>query len=296
MYDVIIIGAGPAGMTAAIYLKRANKHILVLEAKNYGGQIINANNIENYPACPKISGYDFATKLYNQIKQMNVLTKVEKVLNIKPGKIKKVITSNNEYLTKSIIIATGCNNKKLNILNEDKLIGHGISYCATCDGNFYKGKDVAIVGGGNTAIDDALYLSNIARTVYVIHRREEFRAFDESVQLLKKKNNVKFIMNSVITKLNGNDYLENIEINNNETIKVDGLFIAIGQNPQTEEFKDIINLNNNGYIKGNNVFTNRKGIFSCGDVREKELRQLVTATSDGAIAAKECIKYLNKAN
>ena len=297
MYDVIIIGAGPAGMTSAIYLRRANKKVLLLEEKSYGGAIINSLDIENYPACPHITGFDLATKMFEQVKELETDIKFEKVINIKNGKEKKVITSKNEYLTKSIIIATGTNNRKLGLDNEDNYIGKGLSFCATCDGNFYKGKVVAVVGGGNTAISDAIYLSDIAKKVYLIHRREEFRAFDKYLEILKKKNNVEFILNSNITKLNGSDKLESIEVTdlelNKKIIKVDGLFVAIGQNPNNEFFSNLVKLDNDGYVKSNSALTNIKGIFIAGDIRSKKVRQLVTATSDGAIAAMEAINYLN---
>ena len=292
IYDVIIIGAGPAGLTSAIYLKRANKNVLVLDAKSYGGAIINSLNIENYPACPNISGYDLVTKMYEQAKELGTEFKFEKVIEVKNTKNKEVTTSKNKYLAKAIIMATGTTNRKLGI-NEEDYLGKGVSYCATCDGNFYKDREVAIVGGGNTAIDDALYLSNICKNVYLIHRRDEFRADAKNLDLLRKKKNVKFILNSIITKLNGKDYLESIEINNKETIKVDGLFIAIGQNPENNLFKNLLKLDKNGYVKSNSTLTNIKGVFVAGDVRSKKVRQLVTATSDGAIAAEEVIEYLN---
>ena len=297
MYDVIIIGAGPAGLTSAIYLRRANKKVLVVEASTYGGAIVNATSIENYPACPNITGFDFATNLYNQVKDLKTEIKFEKVINIKSGKIKKVITKNNTYLGKSIILATGLSRRKLDIPNENELTGHGISYCATCDGNFYKDKIVAVVGGGNTALDDALYLSSLAKKVYVIHRRDTFRADARTISLLQEKDNVSFVLNSEITKLNGNDLLESIEIINKEKestkIIVDGLFVAIGSNPVNECFKDIVVTSSDGFVKDKNLHTNRRGIFVAGDVREKCVRQLVTATSDGAIAATEAINYLN---
>ena len=293
MFDTIIIGAGPAGLTAGIYLSRANKKVLIMEAKAYGGAIINALNIENYPACPNISGFNLANKMYEQAKDLGCEFKFEKVVDIKNGKVKKVITNKETYMAKTIIIATGTTYRELGI-GEDKFIGKGLSFCATCDGNFYKEKVVAVVGGGNTAIEDALYLSNIAKKVYLIHRRDTFRAFERDTQLLKKKENVEFILNSVITKINGKDSIESIEINNKDNILVNGLFIAIGQDPLSSIFKKIIKVDENGYIKSNNTLTNIRGIFVAGDVRSKKTRQLVTAVSDGAIAAMEVINYLNK--
>ena len=296
MYDAIVIGAGPAGLTAAIYLKRANKNVLVLEKNTYGGEIVNANKIENYPACPNISGFSFANNLYKQTKELGAIIKFEEVLEIKNSKIKEVVTNKNKYQSLAIIIATGCSNRKLGF--EDKYIGRGVSFCATCDGNFFKDKVVAVVGGGNTAIDDALYLADIARKVYVIHRRDEFRADKKIIDLLKKKNNIKYVLNSNVIKINGQDKIESIEVDDGSKTKkfnIDGLFIAIGQVPNTDIFKDIIKLDDSKYIKGtSNCHTNKTGIFVAGDVRNKKIRQLVTATSDGAIAAIEAIKYLSE--
>lgn len=291
MYDIIIIGAGPAGMTAAIYGARANKKVLVLEALNYGGEILNTINIENYPVEENISGFDFATKLYNQIIKLGVEVKLEKVINITDDK--QVKTNESTYTAKAIIIATGLKSRRLELPEEIKLAGKGISYCATCDGAFFKDKDVAVVGGGNTALEDALYLSNICNKVYLIHRRDTFRADDITVQKVLNKNNVEVLYDSIITKLNGNDHLENIEVNNDKIINVSCLFVAIGKVP-TIDFIDI-ELTEDGYVKSNELcHTNKEGIFVAGDIRDKSLRQLVTAASDGAIAATEAIKYINK--
>ena len=299
LYDIIIIGAGPAGLTSAIYAKRANKNVLVLEAKNYGGQIINTLDIENYPANEHISGFDFATNLYNQAKNFGAEIKYEKVVDINNlGKEKEVITTKNTYKTKTIIIATGSENRKLGLPNEDEFTSKGISYCATCDGAFYKEKTVAVVGGGNTALEDALYLADLASKVYLIHRRDEFRGEESTINLLKEKDNIEFLYNSNVTKLNTKDRLESIEVTSNDgeirTIDVDALFIAIGRIPENQNFAKLINLDNAGYIISNEYcHTNVEGIFVAGDNRVKELRQLVTATSDGAIAAVEAIKYIN---
>lgn len=295
MYDIIIIGAGPSGMSAALYALRANKKVLLLEKKCYGGQIINASNIENYPALPNVSGYDFATNLYNQIKSLGVILKYEEVLEVTDKK--EVITRKDTYKGKNIIIATGLKKRKLNLENEDKLLGSGISYCATCDGNFYKNKNVAVVGGGNTALEDALYLSNIASKVYLIHRRDNFRGEKKLISEVKEKNNIELILNSNITKIIGEDNLNSIEItdnrNNISKLEIDGLFIAIGNIPDNNRFKNIIDLDENGYIIANaNLKTKTDNIYVAGDTRVKTLRQLVTATSDGAIAVTEITKEM----
>ena len=300
MYDIVIIGAGPAGLTAAIYARRANKRVLVLEAKNYGGQIINTNNIENYPGIESITGYEYATNLYNQVINKGAEVKFEKVISINDELAEKIVeTTDNKYRTKTVIIATGSDNRYLGLENEKRFTGKGVSYCATCDGSFFRNKDVAVVGGGNTAIDDVEYLSNIANKVYLIHRRDTFKADDSLVQKLKEKNNVEFILESRITKLNGEDFLENIEVTdkdgNTKNINVSGLFVAVGKIPENENFKNLIKMDEKGYIISDELcHTNIDGIFVAGDNRKKNLRQLVTATSDGAIAATEAIKYINR--
>lgn len=298
MYDIIIVGAGPAGLTAAIYGRRASKKVLVLEANTYGGAIINTLDIENYPVERHISGFDFATKLYNQAKDLGSEIVFEKVIDVKDGKEKEVITMNNTYKGKTVILATGSFNRKLGLDKEEEFIGKGISYCATCDGAFFKGKDVAVVGGGNTALEDALYLSDIVKTVYIVHRRDSFRGDDKTYEELKKKDNVVFVYNSNVTKLLGNDKLDGIEVKNNEdkvsTIKVDGLFVAIGRIPENSNFSKLIDLDEYGYAKASeDCHTNVDGIYVAGDNRVKSLRQLVTATSDGGVAATEAIKYIN---
>lgn len=294
MYDTIIIGAGPAGLTSALYLLRANKKILVLESKNYGGQIINANKIKNYPGIEEITGFDFATNLYNQVKKLGCEIKYETVEKIDENK--NVYTNNNTYTAKTIIIATGSTNRKLNLPNEREFIGKGISYCATCDGAFFKGKKVAVNGGGNTAIEDALYLSDIVDKVYLIHRREEFRAQSKLLEELKLKKNVEIITNSTITNILGETKLEEITIKKEtqeEKIKIDGLFIAIGQEPKNEIFSNVVELNQYGYIETiDDVHTKTPGIYVAGDTRVKELRQLTTAVSDGSIAATMAIREM----
>ncbi len=299
MYDIIIVGAGPAGLTSAIYARRANKKVLVLEAKSYGGQIINTLDIENYPGDNHISGFDLATKMYEQAKELGAEIRFEKVVEVKnKTNYKEVITTNNKYKCKALILATGSENRKLELSNEDSLIGKGVSYCATCDGAFYKDKIVAVVGGGNTALDDALYLTDICKKVYLIHRRDTFKGEESTLNKLKEKNNITFIYNSNVTKLNASDKLESIIVTDNtgnkKELEVSAIFIAVGQIPENQNFAKIIKLDEKGYIiTKENCHTNKKGIFAAGDARTKDLRQLVTATSDGAVAATEAIKYIN---
>ena len=293
MYDIIVVGAGPAGLTAALYATRANKKVLVFEGKSYGGQILNASKVDNYPGFESISGFELATNMYNQVTKRGVEVKNETVINI--TKDLTVTTSNGTYQAKSIILATGAQNRKLNIPNEVEFIGRGVSYCATCDGNFFKGKDVAVVGGGNTALEDALYLSDIANKVYLIHRRDEFRGEEKYLDEIKTKSNIEIILNSNVTSINGNDMLESITINDDKNINISGLFIAVGQEPKNEMFKDVIDIDEKGYIKTDDgVHTNVDHIYVAGDCRNKQLKQLTTAVSDGSIAATMAIKEMDR--
>lgn len=299
MYDIAIIGAGPAGMTAAIYARRANKTVLIIEAKTYGGQIVNALDIENYPTAEHISGFDFATKMYEQVKKMDaevVFTTAKKINDL--GVVKEIVTNDGTYTAKTVIIATGLENRPLG-LGEEKMIGRGISYCATCDGAFYKGKTVAVVGGGNTALSDVLVLADLAEKVYLIHRRTEFRGEARLVEQVKNRANVELVLDSEVEKLEGEKRLEAVEVKNKNgevrRILVDGLFVAVGQMPKNENFADVIEVDEAGYILADeNCETNVSGIFVAGDNRKKEVRQLVTATSDGAVAALKAVQYLSE--
>lgn len=300
MYDIIVIGAGPAGMTAAIYARRAARSVLVLEALNYGGQILNTPDIENYPVEAHISGFDFSTKVYEQAKGLGAEFIFEKAVEIREEDGKKtVVTPKNNYTAKAVILATGSENRKLGLADEDVLVGRGISYCATCDGNFYRNKVVAVVGGGNTALEDALYLADLAKQVYLIHRRDAFRGEETNVARLKEKDNVEIIYNANVTKLIAEKRLKAIEVTNKldgsiRTIELNGLFIAVGRIPENQNFANLIQLDDAGYaVAGEDCHTNTEGIFVAGDNRTKMLRQLVTATGDGAVAATEAVKYLN---
>ena len=300
MVDIIVIGAGPAGMTAAIYARRAARSVLVLEAVNYGGQILNTPDIENYPVEAHISGFDFSTKIYEQAKGLGAEFVFEKVVEIRSEDGKKtVFTAKNTYTAKAVILATGSENRKLGLDDEDRLVGRGVSYCATCDGNFYRNKIVAVVGGGNTALEDALYLSDLAKQVYLIHRRDSFRGEETNVMRLKGKDNVEIIYNANVTKLISEKRLKAIEVTDKlsgtiRTIELNGLFVAVGRIPENQNFADLIKLDDAGYvIAGEDCHTNIDGIFVAGDNRTKTLRQLVTATGDGAVAATEAVKYIN---
>lgn len=293
MNDIIIIGAGPAGMTSAIYAKRAGYNPLVFEKNTYGGQIINSSEVANYPGIKKIDGYTFATKIYEQLKELEIEIKHEEVISIKKNdKTINVITNKNEYECKSVIIATGLTKRKLNIENEEKLIGKGISYCATCDGAFFKENDVAVVGGGNTALEDAIFLSNYCKHVYLINRTENFKAEKSLLDSFKQKNNTEIITSANIKKLVVKEKLEKIELDNGKILNISGLFIAIGQVPNCNF--DIVE-KENGFIKSNEeCTTNIPGIFVAGDIRNKSVRQIVTSVSDGAVAAINAVKYIEK--
>lgn len=299
MYDIIIIGAGPAGMTAALYAKQARKNILVLEKEACGGQILKADKVKNYPGLKEISGFDFANNLYNQLTDLNIEIKFEEVIeiNVKDGS-KEVKTKKGNYISKSVIIAAGAKNRKLNLNNEDKLVGKGISYCTTCDGMFFKEKVGAVYGGGNSAIDGALYLSDICKKVYLIYRQKDFKINNENINKLKNTNNIECIFDTNIIDLIGEDKLQSIKLKDNDkeyNLDVDGLFIEIGYIPVSEICKNIINTDSKGYIIANeDCTTNIEGIFAAGDIRIKDIRQLTTACSDGTIAALNACKYLNK--
>jgi thioredoxin reductase (NADPH) len=300
MYDIIIVGAGPAGLSAAIYGVRAGKTVLLLERTTYGGQIIKTLEIENYPGIKNISGFEFATNLYEQATSLGAEVVYDNVTSIEDKEEYKLVkTDNNKYQAKAVILATGAKNRPLGVDGEDALIGSGISYCATCDGAFFRGKDVAIVGGGNTALEDAMFLAEYCNKVYLIHRRDSFRGEEALSERLKAKPNIEFVLDSVVTSLEGKFALEGVKVKNKKTdeetdIKVAGLFVAIGQMPENQGFADIVDLDEKGYIAaGETCTTKTKGIFTAGDCRTKNIRQLATAASDGAIAALAAVEYVN---
>ncbi|EGL38155.1 thioredoxin-disulfide reductase [Oribacterium sp. oral taxon 108] len=300
MFDLIIVGAGTAGLSAAIYGVRAGKSVLVLEGAAYGGQIINTPEIENYPGIKKISGFEFATNLYNQAKELGAEIRFEKVLSVQEKNGHKiVVTKDKEYEAKAVILATGAKNRNLGIEKEQELVGKGVSYCATCDGMFYRGKVVAVNGGGNTAVEDATFLSEYVEKVYVIHRRDSFRADKAEVDRLVAKKNVELVLNSTIKALESDaSGLTGILVVDKDgkerRIQVDGLFVAIGQAPDNEAFRNEVDLDGKGYISaGEDCSTKTAGIFTAGDCRTKAVRQLATAASDGAVAALAAVNYIN---
>lgn len=293
-YDIIIIGGGPAGLTAGIYAARAGKKTLVLEGKALGGQIVNAPDVRNFPGIPSISGFDLAMNMKNQVEDFGGEVKYERAMGIKN---KVVYTDGGEYKAKAIILASGAENRKLGLYREDKLVGKGVSYCATCDGNFFKGKTVAVVGGGNTALEDAIYLSDLAEKVYLIHRRDEFRGDEANIARVKECKNIEMVLSANVKEILGEDKVSGLEVElkdgERKTIEVNGVFFAIGYQPQADEFADSVELDKEGYIETKDgVHTSTEGIYVAGDARKKELKQLVTAASDGAIAASVAVKEM----
>lgn len=302
MTDIVIVGAGTAGLSAAIYGVRAGKSVLVFEGNTYGGQIVNTPEIENYPGIKNTSGFEFATGLYEQATGLGAEVVFEEVLKVEDkGAYKLVMTAHQTVEAKAVILAAGAKNRPFGLAREEEWVGKGVSYCATCDGAFYKGKDVAVAGGGNTALEDAQFLTNYCNKVYLIHRRDQFRGDQKTVELLKKKENVEFVLNAQISALLGEDRLSGVEVQDKATGKkrelaVDGFFVAIGQVPQNAIFSDLVTTDDGGYIvAGEDCKTNVAGIFTAGDCRTKTVRQLTTAASDGAVAALAACGYIDSA-
>lgn len=299
MYDLIIVGAGTAGLSAAIYGVRAGKCVLLLEEKVYGGQIISASAVENYPGIRHISGYEFAEELHRQATELGAELKYEKVREIrKHSGFMTVKTGRGAYDCRAVILATGAKNRQLQVEREKELTGAGVSYCATCDGAFCKGKNAAVVGGGNTALEDAVFLSGYCQKVYLIHRRKEFRGEERLIQTLRGKENVELMLESQVVRLNGERHLESVVVRNDRTgkereLSVMALFIAIGQVPDNRAFADLVSLDAYGYIEaGEDCRTSSEGIFAAGDCRTKTVRQLATAAADGAAAAVAACSYI----
>lgn len=297
-YDVVIIGAGPAGITAAIYLKRANINCAIIEKEVPGGQLNKSSEIENYPGYTKISGPDLAMKFYEQINNLDIKQIFSEVTNIKLEEDNKIITlKNNETIkTKNIILAIGRSPKKLTSTNSYALEGKGISFCSLCDGNLYKNEDVSIVGAGNSALEESLYLSDICKTVTIINRASTLKGDTILIDRIKKKDNIKIIYNSTIEKFNEKDgVLESVTLNTKETLNTKACFIFIGYEPATNFLKNLEILDEKGYINvDSEKRTPVKGIYAAGDVVKKEAYQIVTATSDGALAAISCIKDIKE--
>lgn len=292
IYDVIIIGLGASGVSASIYAKRSGLNVCVINYGVPGGIISTSSIVENYPGIKSISGSDFAFNLFEHFNSLNIPLYNEEVINIKNGDVKTVITTDNEYKAMKIIICSGRKPKKLGIKNEDKYVGRGISYCATCDGNLYKNKKVCVVGGGNSALESAIYLSNICETVYIIVRKDKFIGSESLVKDVLNKENVIVKFNSVIEEIVGNDVVESIKIKDEE-IKLSGIFINIGYEPSIGILKGLnLKMDNNYIVVDKNMETSVKGIYAAGDIIKKDLYQLVTAVSEGAVAATNVFKSI----
>ena len=292
MFDVVIIGAGMAGMTTALYLRRAEKKVLLLEAESLGGQISSSPLVENYPGVAKISGLQLMNNLFEQVESLGAQMELEKVIAIENLPTKKiVVTEENRYETKAVVIATGVKHRFLNLAREDELIGKGVSYCAVCDGPFFKDKVVAVAGGGNAALQQAIYLTQFCARVYLIHRRAEFRAEATLVERVKKNKKVELILEKQIIELLGAEkltglHLKDLQDSGEEKLNVSGLFVAVGQVPNNDAFVPLGIVNEQGLIATNqNCETAVPGIFAAGDCRAKKVRQLTTAAADGTIVA-----------
>ena len=302
IYDVIIIGGGPAGYAAALYSVRAGLETLVIEKMTAGGQMATTGMVDNYPGFEDgIDGFTLGMKMQAGAERFGAKTEYAEVIKTSfAGEIKRVITDIGEFQSRAIIIATGANPRMLGIEKEEELIGNGVHYCAHCDGRFYKDKTVIVVGGGNSAAADALYLSRIARKVYIVHRRDKLRATKVYHEPLMKAQNVEFIWNSAVDSFIISENLNGVRVKDLQSgevseIEADGVFVSIGRKPATELFKDELTLDEYGYIVADETTkTNLSGVFVAGDVRTKSLRQIVTAVADGAVAADNAEKYLSE--
>ena len=299
MYDIIVIGGGPAGLTAAIYARRANKSVLVIEKGSFGGQITFSPKVENIPGFAEVTGNEFAEKLVEQALGLDAEVECAEVLEIKQGDIKTVVTDSGEYETRTVIIATGAKHRMLGLPREEEFVGEGISFCAVCDGAFYAGRDVAVIGGGNSALQEAILLADLAKKVYVVQNLDFLTGEQKLQEKLNNKENVEIILGHTVKGIIGDTTLTGITIadsnDNEKQLDIDGMFVAIGLIPQNEAFEGVINLDERGYVESDeNCITNADGIFVAGDCRSKKIRQVATAAADGAVAALAACDYLDK--
>ncbi len=302
MYDLIIIGGGPAGLTAAVYARRAGLETLILEITVCGGQIINSQSVENFPSIQNIEGWRLADNWQKQAQSLGVQVKTAAVTGIElSGETKLVHTAKGDFEATAVIIATGAGHRKLTCPGAEKYSGRGVSTCASCDGAFFKNREVAVVGGGNTAFEDALYLANICSKVYIVHRRREFRAERHLIDAAKAKANVEFLTPCVPAEVLGDERnraaalrVRNVETNEERTLDTPGIFTAIGMIPNNAAFANVLNLDESGYaVAGEDCESGTPGIWVAGDGRQKALRQLITAAADGAVAATAAARYVN---
>lgn len=299
MYDIIVIGGGPAGLTAAIYARRANKNVLVIEKGSFGGQITFSPKVENIPGFSEVTGNEFAEKLVEQALGLDAEVECAEVLEIKQGDVKTVVTDSGEFEAKTVIIATGAKHRMLGLAREEEFVGEGISFCAVCDGAFYAGRDVAVIGGGNSALQEAILLADLANKVYVVQNLDFLTGEQKLQEKLSAKENVEIILGHTVKGIIGDTTLTGITIadsnDNEKQLDIDGMFVAIGLIPQNEAFEGVINLDERGYVTSDeNCLTNADGIFVAGDCRSKKIRQVATAAADGAVAALAACDYLDK--
>lgn len=300
VYDTLIIGAGPAGLTAAIYLRRANKSVLVLEKETFGGQITHSPKVENYPGFLSVSGIEFADKLVDQAMNQGADIDMDEAKAItKEADIFTVKGDRAEYKARSVIIATGSKHRTLGLEGEEKFTGEGISYCAVCDGAFYKDMDIAVIGGGNSALQEAILLAKTSKSVTVIQNLPFLTGESKLIEQIEATENISVIFSSVVTKILGEDKFEGITIKNEENgnlteLSFDGIFVAIGQQPENESFRDAVAIDERGYISADEscIPEGKEGIFVAGDCRSKQVRQIATAVSDGAAASVAVCRYL----
>lgn len=303
LYDIIIIGSGPAGLTAGIYAKRALMEAIIIEKNPMsGGQIINTYEVDNYPGIPGVSGFELANRFREHAKNLGVSFTQGEVVEVKlEEKEKQIMMSNGDiYKTKTLIIASGAGYRKLGVLGETELTGKGVSYCATCDGAFFRNKVTAVVGGGDVAVEDAIFLARVCKKVFVIHRRDEFRAAKSLVSKLMSLENVEIIWNSVVEKIDGEENVTGVVYKTSDSEKlnhilVDGVFIAVGTVPNSEIYRNKVEMDELGYILADETCkTNIPGVFVAGDIRKKQLKQVITAAADGANAITAVERYLNQ--
>ena len=298
VHDMIVIGGGPAGYTAALYAARAGLDVIVIERMSVGGQMAVTDRIDNYSGFDEgIPGFELGMKMQTGAERFGAVTKYADVVSVElDGNIKKVKTSSGELLSRTVVIATGANPRELGVEREEEYVGRGVHYCAHCDGRFYKNKVVAVVGGGNSALEDALYLSRLAAKVYLIHRRDSFRASKIYVDALGKSTNIEFLANSSVTELIADERVRGVRLADGRELEINGLFVSIGRKPASGLVEGQLDLDDGGYIVADeSTRTNIDGVYAVGDVRTKPLRQVVTAVGDGAVAVHFAEEYLAKA-
>ena len=305
-YDVVIVGGGPAGLTAGIYAARAGKSTAIIERGMIGGQITFTDSIDNFPAAPGMNGAEYAMKIQAQAESFGAEIIMDEIVEVSApeseGEVFKLKGNNDDYAAVSVVLATGLDNRKMGISGEDGFISRGISFCAVCDGAFFRNKEVAVYGGGNTAVEDATFLANICSKVTIIHTRDRFRAEQAVVNELKAHDNVEFVMSSNVVGVNGDNALETITVKNNETgetgdIPVSALFVAIGKIPNGKPFADLVATDDAGYYDiDETCITQTPGLFVAGDGRSKQLKQLTTAVADGSVAATKACQYVDRLN